>query len=134
MKINSLDQPWFTPKLKKLNRCRNRVNNKERKSQKWTELDNKFKEEVKLAKSAFYSKMVANLKKSKPGQWYSCLKRITGFDKQRDGLPNVEEISHLSEQQQAEEIAAEFSKIQNEYKPLKTADIEIPAFSESEIP
>ena len=37
-------------------------------------------------------------------------------------------------QQQAEEIATEFSKIQNEYKPLKTVDIEVPAFSESEIP
>ena len=76
---------------------------------------------------------MADLKKKSPGQWYSTLKRITSND-QTNQQVNIDEISHLSDQAQADIIADKFSSIQNEYKPLQTEDISIPNFSENEIP
>ena len=67
-------------------------------------------------------------------QWYQSLKKITSFDQQKNEQPNVAEISHLSNQQQAEMIAEKFASIPNEYQPLKSEDISIPSFTESEIP
>ena len=52
----------------------------------------------------------------------------------RDETPVVADINHLSDQEQAEAIASQFSKIQNEYSPLKNDDVEIPSFKESDIP
>ena len=46
----------------------------------------------------------------------------------------VEEIKDLTDLEQAELIADEFSKVANEYKPLEADDIEIPSYSEEEIP
>ena len=46
----------------------------------------------------------------------------------------VSEINHLPDQEQAEIIASKFASIQNEYDALKTSGIEVPYFSESEIP
>ena len=47
---------------------------------------------------------------------------------------NVDEINHLPDDQQAEIIAKKFTYIQNIYEPLKTEDISVPPFAESEIP
>ena len=77
--------------------------------------------------------MVADLKSKSPGQWYSSLKRISSMDQHEDHI-NIEEISHLSEQEQAEVIAEHFSSIPNQYEPLKKDDIKIPKFSEDDIP
>ena len=101
---------------------------------KWKKLDKHFKKEAKLAKSNFYKKKVADLKLSKPGQWYSCLKKITSQDKQKNEQPNVEEIRHLPDLDQAEQIADQFARIQNEYEPLLKDDISVPKFEESDIP
>ena len=38
----------------------------------------------------------------------------------------VDQIGHLSDQEQAEKIADAFSSIQNEYDPLKSEDFIIP--------
>ena len=46
----------------------------------------------------------------------------------------VEEINHLSDQEQCDKIAEEFSYVQNEYSQLKTDDIKIPPFTINEIP
>ena len=62
-----------------------------------------FKKKVKSAKAKFYQKTVSDLKTKNPGQWYSCLKRITSYD-QKDGQVNIDEISHLSDQDQAEKL------------------------------
>jgi hypothetical protein len=61
---------------------------------------------------------VAELKLKKPNQWYSCLKKMSSHDQQKTEQPNVEDIRHLSDKDQAEQIAAQFAKIQNEYEPL----------------
>ena len=47
---------------------------------------------------------------------------------------NIDEISHLSDQQQAEIIAEKFSSIQNEYEPIKSENINIPPFTQDDIP
>ena len=133
-KISSDDQPWISHKLKQMDRKRKRIFHKERKSIKWKKMNKIFQKEMKSEKSKFYEKTVADLKLSKPGQWYSCLKRITSHDQQKSEQLNVDEISHLSDQDQAEQIAEKFSSIQNEYEPLQTEDITTPSYEESEIP
>ena len=133
-KYNSDDQPWISHKLKILDRKRKRIYNKERRSEKWKVFDKLFKQEVKSAKAGFYAKTISDLKQTKPGQWYSVLKRITSYDQQKQQKINVDEISHLSDAEQAEIIAEKFASIQNEYSPLKSDDVEIPPFSKEEVP
>ena len=117
-----------------MDRKRKRIFRRERRSEKWAKLNKIFKKEVKSAKANFYKEAVADLKLKKPSQWYSCLKKITSFDQLRNDQTNVEEISQLTDQQQAEKIAHQFASIQNEYEPLKTEDISVPPFVESDIP
>ena len=47
---------------------------------------------------------------------------------------NIDDINHLTDQQQAEIIADKFASVQNEYEALQTEDIDIPPFSKSDIP
>ena len=134
LKISSVDQPWFTSKLKKIDRRRRRVYRKERKSIKWQELDKYFKSEMKSAKAQYYQNAVQNLKGKNHRQWYSCLKKLSSLGRNSEDEVKVQEINHLSNKEQAEIIAEQFSKIQNEYSPLETTDIKVPYFSQSEIP
>ena len=46
----------------------------------------------------------------------------------------VESIKNLSDKEQAEKIADKFSKVSQEYEPLKTEDIKIPEFDQSSVP
>ena len=48
--------------------------------------------------------MIDTIKEAKPGEWYSSLKRISRFDQGKGEVLQVEEISHMSDQQQAEMI------------------------------
>ena len=133
LKLTNVDQPWMTQKLKKLDRQRKRIYHKHRKSEKWEKLDKQFKKEMKGAKSNFYTKMVSDLKVKNPSQWYSAVKRMTAYENKADQL-FVDEISHLSDQEQCERIADDFSEIPNTYRPLHKEDIHIPKFSNSDIP
>ena len=47
---------------------------------------------------------------------------------------NIDEISHLPNQEQAEAIAEKFSSIPNQYDPLNSDDISVPTFSEKDVP
>ena len=132
-KINNDDQPWISHRLKVLDRKRKRLFHKERRSEKWKVLNKLFKKEVKTAKAKFYQKSVAELKTKNPGQWYSCLKKITSHDQQGEKV-NIDEIRHLSDQAQAEIIADKFTSIPNGYNALKSEDILVPHFSPEEIP
>ena len=70
MKISEDDEPWFSDKLKKLDRCRKREYFRHQKSQKWQVLNKQFLDELKLAKESYRKKILDDLKTSKPGQWY----------------------------------------------------------------
>ena len=61
-KISSVDEPWMTHKLKKLDRKRKRIYHKERRSQKWKTMNTQFKKQVKCAKETFYRNMIADLR------------------------------------------------------------------------
>ena len=134
LKINSDDQPWISFKLKRLDRRRKRVFRKERKSEKWKKLDKLFKQEMKSEKEKFYQQSVADLKLANPSKWFTCLKKITSHDQRKSEQINVDQINHLSDQQQAELIAETFSSIQNEYDEIRKDDINIPPYSENDIP
>ena len=110
-------------KLKQLDRKRKRLYRKERRSVKWQALNKMFKKQVQFAKSQFFKQTVAELKLKKPGQWYSCLTKITSYDQQKKEQQNVEEISHLPDEAQAEIIAEQFASIQNEYDSINKDDI-----------
>ena len=77
--------------------------------------------------------MIDDVMEAKSGQWYSKLKRITNFDQTKTDKLQVDEISHLSDKDQAEAIADSFTAISNEYEPVKKANIKIPPFSSSDI-
>ena len=131
--FNNDDQAWITHRLKVMDRKRKRIYHRERRLEKWKILDKLFKKEVKKAKANFYKNSVADLKQKNPGQWYSWLKRVSSND-QKNCQINIDEISHLPDQEQAEIIANKFSSIQNEYEPIKTGDIDVPPFSKDDIP
>ena len=133
IKVAGDDQPWFTPKLKDLDRIRKRIYHKQRRSPKWKALDKEFKKKVKLAKQNFYKTIVADLKEKNPKQWYSVVKRLASYEDKSKGA-NIESINHLPSQQQCDLIANEFANIPNSYNPLHTSDIYIPNFTENEIP
>ena len=110
-----------------------RVFHKHRRSNKWKELDNIFKKQAKLAKQDFYKRMVADLKEKNPKQWYTTVKKLASYeDKSQE--TKVEGINHLSNQEQCDVIANEFSKIPNKYNPPHTKDIKIPTFEVDDIP
>ena len=53
-KISSDDQPFCNEKMKILNRAKSREYNKNRRSEKWKQLNLKYKKEVRKAKRSFY--------------------------------------------------------------------------------
>ena len=78
--------------------------------------------------------MIDNIKVSQPGEWYSKLKRISRIDQGKGEVLQVEEISHLSDQEQAEMIADQQALISNLYKGVELSDIYIPPFLPEDIP
>ena len=78
--------------------------------------------------------MIDDVASSKSGEWYSKLKRMTQQDQGKCEETRVEEISHLSNQEQAELIADQLAEISNSYKGVEISDIVIPPFSPQDIP
>ena len=134
MKIASDDEPWFTQPLKRLDRKRRREFNRNRSSPKYKQLCGLYKAKLTSAKRKYKRNMIDSIKEAKPGEWYSMLKRITRFDQGKSEELQVEEISHLSNQEQAERIADKQAEISNLYKEVQLTDIVIPPFSKEDIP
>ena len=116
-----------------LDRKRKRAYQKDRKGEKLKNLDKVFKKAVKTEKEHFYKNMIADLRQKNPSQWYCSLKRISGLDQKSD-IVQIEEINYLSDKEQAEKIAEYFSSIPNQYEPLKNSDVQIPFFTEKDVP
>ena len=62
------------------------------------------------------------------------MKRLCSYDLKKSEPQIVESIKHLSQQEQAEIIADKFSKVSQEYEPLKTKDIQFPPLDPETIP
>ena len=77
--------------------------------------------------------MVSDLKEKNPKQWYSAVKRMTSYENKTEQLI-VDEISHLTDQEQCELIADDFSAVPNSFSPLHKDDICIPPFSVEDFP
>ena len=134
IRIASDDKPWYTQHLKKLDRRRRREYNKNRRSQKYRQLNSNYLDKVSRAKKKYKRTMIDDIKEARPGQWYSILKRISRYDQGKSHDIQVEEISHLSPQEQAERIADNQAQISNSYKSVELKDIPIPHFSVEDIP
>ena len=134
MTFSSDDQPWMTPELKNLDRKRKRQFQKHRKSERWHFLNSKFEEKCNLVKSNYYKNMIEDLKISNPGQWYSKFKRISSHDQHKGEIVNVEELSGLTDQQQADVIANQYENVANQYSPLEDSDVDLPPIPEGSIP
>ena len=117
VKFTSVDQVWITPEIKEISRKKRREFFKHRKSPKWRTLNKLFEEKCEHAKQSYYNNIVSDLKNSNPGQWYSKLKRMTTHDQLKTENVNVEDICHLTDQEQVELIADSFSKVSNQYTP-----------------
>ena len=78
--------------------------------------------------------MIDDIKNAKPGEWYSKLKRISRYDQGKSEYLQVEEISHLSDLEQAERIASKQADISNSYTSVQLEDIQIAPFSAAYIP
>ena len=78
--------------------------------------------------------MIDDVLSARDGQWYSKLKRISNYDQTKSEQVQVDEITHLSDKEQAEAIADSFSAISNEYQPINKEAIKIPTFPQSSIP
>ena len=65
--------------------------------------------------------MVADLKTSNPGKWYSKVKRMCG-QSDRHQITTVDELTGLSDQEQSERIAEHYSQISNQYEQVKEDD------------
>ena len=55
------------------------------------------------------------------------------YDQKQEKI-EVDDIKHLSDQQQAEVISQKFAQIANEYEPLNRDKIQIPTFTKEDIP
>ena len=110
-------KPWVTAELKTLDRQRKREYSKNKKSNKWTNLNLLYKRKCKAAKENYYKNTVEDLKTSKPGQWYSKLKKMSSHDQMKNQEPIVQA------QLQAEKIADQFATVSQIYEPLKSSDI-----------
>ena len=133
-RFSSDDKPWFTTQLKKLDRKRRREYNLNRRSKKYLQLQKIFFKKVLIAKKQFKSKMIDDILVAKSSQWYSKLKRMTNYEKRGAECIQVEQISQLSDDAQAEAIANNFSEISNQYQPLQRNKIETPFIPSHSIP
>ena len=69
-----------------------------------------------------YDNMVSDLKTSNPGKWYSKLKRMSGQSSGKQQNILVDELTGLSDQEQAECIAQHYSEISNQYEQVQASD------------
>ena len=120
--------------MKKLKRLKSREYHKNRKSNKYFDLESKYQKSQKVSKHQFYNKIIKDLKQSNPGQWYSKLKRLCSYDEKQSEPLEIDEIKHLPQEEQAETLSEYFAKTRQEFKPLYKEDIEIPSFNEEDIP
>ena len=86
------------------------------------------------AKKNLIRTIVDDIKTSNTSQWYSKLKWISSYDQQKFEPVVVDEINHLSNEEQAEAIADSLSAISNEYSPLRLEDIDFPIIPEDSFP
>ena len=119
--ISPEDKPWFTERLRRIKRQRQREYTRHGRSVKYNELASKFDEIFKSELSKYLMKIKLEVAEGKRGSSYPTLKRLGlqpgetthgGFH-----LPQHVE-QNFSSTQSAEVIAEHFTRISQEYSPL----------------
>ena len=120
-KIGIGDKPYMTSELKTLKRRRMKEYRANGKSEKYEKLRLEFKSKLKKAASEFLKKNINSLKESNPGKAYNILKKMGAQPGECDDKSNFSLPTHenLTPTESAEKIANFFSKISQEYPPLK---------------
>ena len=120
------DKPWFTEKLRKLKRERQRLYRKGGKNEKYLECKEKFYELVKSEISKYKDKLITEVKEGKRGSAYKGLRKIGQkpgeFHEAGFTLPIYAE-QKLSNLECAEMIASYFSAVSQEYSPLNVKSL-----------
>ena len=122
LKVCEEDKPWISVDLKKLDRKIKREFFKHKRSEKWKNLKDEFEEKSSIEKQKYFQNMVSDLKTSNPGQWYSKIKRMSGKSESSKLINLVEELTGLTDQQQADCIAEHYSLISNQYEQVKSTE------------
>ena len=94
----------FSENLAQLKRKKQREYSKNRKSEKWKNMDNNYRLKVDVAKRTYYKKEIASLTNSDPRKWYHWLKRLVPSGQLKGNEFSVEDINHLSSEEQAEKL------------------------------
>ena len=124
IKIGPEDSAWINNEIKTLDRKMKREYNKRKKSAKWKDLNEKYKEQCKKAKQHYSKSIVNDLKASNPAQWYSKIKRMSSHSQEMKEQTVVQDMIGVPDEVQVERIADQFSEVSNEYSHLKTEDID----------
>ena len=127
------NEPWFNEHLGKMRRRKRREFNKHRRSEKYLDLDRKYRVALKKAKQDFHYKKISKLKSSGSKQWWRHMNKLMKSDNIDEDI-QVEVIKDLSKEEQVEEIAKFHSRISQEYEPLDANNINIPHFTPDDIP
>ena len=122
VKVSSQDKPFITGELKKIKRLKSREYTRRGKTQKYKDLQKKFKSKYKIEAEKYLNKNLDALKETKPGQAYSILKKMGAqpgdcIDSNSFSLPS-HEADNLTEEQSAEHIATHFAEISQQFPPL----------------
>ena len=88
----------------------------------------------KLEKKKFDKNIICKAKEADPNSWYRLIKRITNYDQVKTVVLQIDEISHLSDKEQVEEVAKSFNSPSQTYKALEKSDIDFPPFSLDHVP
>ena len=134
IKVTSDDSPWCNSKVKRMKRLKSREYNKHRSSDKWRDLDSKYKDCLSQGKIKFYKNMISDLKQSNPAQWYSKLKRICSYDQERYEPLVCSKLENLTDQEQAEKIADHFCSVRQQFDAVDPNEIVIPKYDINTIP
>ena len=74
----------------------------------------------------FLQKDDQDVKEADSSRWYSSLTRISNYDKEKHDQLQIDEINHLTDQEQAEAIADSINQISKEYEEVDEKLINIP--------
>ena len=121
-RIFTQNEPFMNDVILKLRRKKRREFHKHRMSEKYIQLDQRYRELLSKSMKSFYKRRVKSLRTSNPRAWYRNIKQLIGYDAKEEN-PTVENIKHLSATEQAEHIAESFAKISQEYEPLNRSGI-----------
>ena len=123
VKINpTLDKPFYTAELKKLDRQVKREYRRHFRSDKYWRLKDFYDRKYKKAAEEYLEKNVRSLKEDDPGRAYQSLKKLGAQPGDCSDEGSFTLLSHLEEnfttQESAEKIAEHFAKISQEFPPL----------------